>query len=526
MRRKTKNGAGVVVATPPTPQCGRSTKSTLWKILFLTLGLTVALLYRTQDPDTELAVKLESLSEDLSTEYLKVQIQAWLERRKGSDGGGERRPRGEAGGDRQSVRMFQNCLADNVTLTGPGGGERERRYSQITEGHNLIYFSERSWCRNTLDILSVEGDWRQAGLEGLANITYTDGRFALATFHQGALEGELRTFRCLLGPCNVWEEEEEDGRHDVTVADQLENIISYRGGRPDRQERSWWFPVGGGLLSCPADEDGLAEGSDCLYLYPDFSTALLGTWSSGRMERATQARLANIRLAGDSLELVVRPTPGKEDVSYREDISTSTLISSEPRLADPFEEKTVYVAQSGIENGGEGLFLRRNVQEGDLVAYYNGVRMTEQEARLRKEDRRSPYRIHGWDGEILNIPVGQQFTENYSASSAHKANHAKKANSEFRNLQHPRFGKILGIFMLRDAVAGEEILVDYGYIEKAMATEAGINMLLEAAQAMSGLSDRKEFKQEMKRAIGYIREKVVHLKPLINTMKMAKTFMS
>ena len=280
------------------------------------------------------------------------------------------------------------------------------------------------------------------------------------------------------------------------------------------------------MLTCPADQDGLAEGSDCVYLYPDCVTALLGTWRSGRMEQAREARLVNINLTGDELEVMVRPTPGKEHLLYREDISTSTLISSDPSLTDPFEEKTVYVAQSGIENAGEGLFLRRDVQDGDLVAFYNGVRMSEGEARVRKEDRRSPYRIHGWDGEILNIPLGQHFIENYSASSAHKANHAKKANSEFRNLQHPRFGKILGIFMLRDGVAGEEILVDYGYIEKAMATEAGIKMLLEAAQAMSGLSDRKEFKQEMKRAIGYIREKVVHLKPLINTMKMAKTFMS
>ena len=280
------------------------------------------------------------------------------------------------------------------------------------------------------------------------------------------------------------------------------------------------------MLSCPADQDGLAEGGDCVYLYPDYSTALLGVWSSGRMERATEARLVNIRLTGEELELEVRQTPGKEDLLYRQDISTSTTISSDPHLADPFEEKTVYVAQSGLEGAGEGLFLRRDVQEGDLVSLYNGVRMTEQEARLRKEDRRSPYRIHGWDGKILNIPPGLHFTENYSASSAHKANHAKKANSEFRNLQHPRFGKILGIFMLRDGVAGEEILVDYGYIEKAMATEAGIKMMLEAAQAMSGISDRKEFKQEMKRAIGYIREKVVHLKPLINTMKMAQTFMS
>ena len=526
MRRKTRPEPGIAEVVRSSGQnCGRSTKSTVWKISFLVLGITVALLYRRQGQHTELAARLESLSEDLTSEYLRAEIQAWLEGRKqgGGGGGGERRPRGETG-DRQSVRMFENCLADNITLTG-AGGESELRFSELTGGHHKVYFGERSWCRNNLGVDRLEGDWAKTGLEGPVNITFTDGRFALATFHQGAVEGQLRTFRCLLGSCNVWEEE-EDGRHDLTVADQLESLISYRGGRAQAQPRSWWFPVGGGMLSCPADQDGLAEGPDCVFLYPDFSTALLGVWRSGRMERAVQASLVNIRLTGAELEVEVRPTAGREHLLHRLDVSTSTRISSDPHLPDPFEERTVYVAQSGIEGAGEGLFLRRDVRAGDLVALYNGVRMTEQEARLRKEDRRSPYRIHGWDGQILNIPPGLHFTENYAATSAHKANHAKKANSEFRNLQHPRFGKILGIFMLRDAVAGEEILVDYGYIEKARATEAGIKMLLEAAQAMSGLSDRKEFKQEMKRAIGYIREKVVHLKPLINTMKMAKTFMS
>ena len=231
MRRKTKSGTG------PTPQCGRSTRSTVWKISFLILGITVALLYRTQDPDTELAVRLESLSEDLSAEYLKVEIQSWVERRK-TDSGGERKPRSEAG-DLQAVRMFQPCLADNVTLSTEDGEDRQRRYSQLAGGHNNITFSERSWCRDNLDIHRVEGHWSLAGLEGPANITFTDGRFALATFQHGALEGELRTFRCLLGSCNVWEEE-EDGRHDLTVADQLENIISYRGGRPDPKHHSWY----------------------------------------------------------------------------------------------------------------------------------------------------------------------------------------------------------------------------------------------------------------------------------------------
>ena len=33
------------------------------------------------------------------------------------------------------------------------------------------------------------------------------------------------------------------------------------------------------------------------------------------------------------------------------------------------------------------------------------VRMRTREARLRKEDRRSVYRIQGWGDTVLNIPV-------------------------------------------------------------------------------------------------------------------------
>ena len=81
------------------------------------------------------------------------------------------------------------------------------------------------------------------------------------------------------------------------------------------------------------------------------------------------------------------------------------------------------------------------------------------------------------------------------------------------------------MFMIKPGVAGEEVLVDYGYVEKALATEAGLDMLLRAAQSVSGLSDTGEFKSEMKRAIGYIRDNVGHIKPIINTLKMARSFM-
>ena len=77
MRRKIRPEPGIAEVVRSSGQnCGRSTKSTVWKISFLVLGITVALLYRRQGQHTELAARLESLSEDLTSEYLRAEIQA------------------------------------------------------------------------------------------------------------------------------------------------------------------------------------------------------------------------------------------------------------------------------------------------------------------------------------------------------------------------------------------------------------------------------------------------------------------
>ena len=48
------------------------------------------------------------------------------------------------------------------------------------------------------------------------------------------------------------------------------------------------------------------------------------------------------------------------------------------------------------------------------------VRMTTREARKRKEDRKSQYRIHGWGDMVLNVPPAFVDTRNYTASLGHK----------------------------------------------------------------------------------------------------------
>ena len=60
---------------------------------------------------------------------------------------------------------------------------------------------------------------------------------------------------------------------------------------------------------------------------------------------------------------------------FRYDPSTCMRISRDPLLEDPYEQDTVYVAQSGIAtDAGEGLFAKRNLRKGELVALFSGLR--------------------------------------------------------------------------------------------------------------------------------------------------------
>lgn len=490
---------------------GRTSQSML-KYTVSVSAMCIALLYISiQNSENK------KYSEKLITKHLRKQINNWINKKINITTENNI----HTVNSENVIRLLDNCATDSVSTSEISDDETYQLFQIL--GFKKVQFTSESWCRKYLSIESIEGWWDKSGLNGISNITYTDGRFAIGQFHKGAIWGEMKTYRCIFGTCNDWEEEDEQ---DVTVAEYLESVVRYVGGRPDKTHRSLWFPVGGGILQCFPDPDGLADGDNCVYLYPDYETALIGLWKSGRMVSTVEAKLVGLYLENDHLQLEVGKVKMKEKVKYRLDVSTSTVISATPLIEDPFEEKIVYVAESIIENAGEGLFLKKNVASGDLVAIYNGVRMSDHEARLRKEDRRSPYRIFGWNGEVLNIPSRFQTTETYTASLAHKANHAKNANAVFRMLDHPRFGECIGVYMIKEGAAGEEVYVDYGYVEKAMATEAGMDMLLDAAQMISGIKTKKEFKLEMKKAIGHIREKVGHLKPLISTLKLAQSFMS
>ncbi len=66
-----------------------------------------------------------------------------------------------------------------------------------------------------------------------------------------------------------------------------------------------------------------------------------------------------------------------------------------------------------IRNAGRGVFLKKAASKGTVIGFYNGVRMSDMQSRLRKADRKSAYRMDNhWakDKEVtkrMNIKSGK-----------------------------------------------------------------------------------------------------------------------
>ena len=104
-------------------------------------------------------------------------------------------------------------------------------------------------------------------------------------------------------------------------------------------------------------------------------------------------------------------TPTNQQIPLRDiyiyEPSNQTFLGEYALQRDPYEEKYLYIADSTLKGAGRGVFLKRNVKKGEIVGFYNGVRLTGMESKVKHEDRRSIYRMdNDWavPEQILNIP--------------------------------------------------------------------------------------------------------------------------
>ena len=136
----------------------------------------------------------------------------------------------------------------------------------------------------------------------------------------------------------------------------------------------------------PVDDHGEFSGDNIAFLYPDFSTAILGEFHRGQLVRGRAARVSGLSF----LEGVLWPQLrlSGEEAEYRFWPSSSSQILSPRHLQDPLEQHLIQVRQSNIPASGEGAFARRDIPAGAVVAFYNGIKMTEKE--------KTPYEDSGY----------------------------------------------------------------------------------------------------------------------------------
>ena len=119
-------------------------------------------------------------------------------------------------------------------------------------------------------------------------------------------------------------------------------------------------------------------------------------------------------------------------------------------LADPYEEARVEVRPSSLATAGQGVFLRRDVGPGTVVAFYNGVRLAHTADTEGWED--CSYRIFMRrrsgedcsddededDVDVLDIPPELRTVDRYCATLAHKINHSFRPNCRSAEYYLPR----------------------------------------------------------------------------------------
>ncbi len=293
---------------------------------------------------------------------------------------------------------------------------------------------------------------------------------------------------------------------------------------------SWEFKAGGGAVVGTVDLSGELTGDEIMYIYPDMHTIILGKFEDGVLVTGHESRLDKVSTDDYGLATPVPMQPRVTKVPFVYEVSNKTHITrteGSRHLRDPYEAQYIEVRMSHLPSAGRGVFLKRPAKAGTIVGFYNGVRMSNFESKIRRADRTSSYRMdNDWaePNQVLNIPEGLREPHEYNATLGHFVNHAKKANAWYAMIDHPRFGPIRSLVTLANLKTGTEILCDYGYVEKKLEGDSMFNTVLDVGKTLSGKTG-DEFHHDMKHTVNYLKQKVEDYKPYLDLLKMGAGMM-
>ena len=104
---------------------------------------------------------------------------------------------------------------------------------------------------------------------------------------------------------------------------------------------------------------------------------LVGSFENGRMKEGKRSKIIAERCHLGIKEIKIAKPKDNSAVFQTSPIST-VRIGTQPTLMDPYEKKTIYLQSAGYTDNtgdlGDTVFAKRNIQRGEIVAYYIGVK--------------------------------------------------------------------------------------------------------------------------------------------------------
>jgi len=291
-------------------------------------------------------------------------------------------------------------------------------------------------------ILQLVGEYKNNKLHGPGKVQMENGTIIEGEFRDGCLNGLVRVI------------EEEDR---IQVA-------RFRGGR--QAGTAWIFREGGGCVTGEVDVSGKLTGDNIVYIYPDCSTCLVGSFHDGQLVSGQQTTLKSVTNKMGVMEVRVEEPLGGPEYTFTK--STTETICQNKLIGEPYESVTVEVRLSAA-GAGDGLFARRRVEPNTVVAFYNGVRIPPEKTDEDESWEDCSYRIflnaEGQEdtSERMDIPTHLRSTNRYCATLAHKVNHSFQPNCQFGLYHHPMYGTVPCVTTISQVAKDEELTSYYKY---------------------------------------------------------------
>ena len=258
------------------------------------------------------------------------------------------------------------------------------------------------------------GHWQNDFMEGVIDVENPSGGWTRGCYSRGLKHGLERKFDSVYGK-----------------AGNLRRVAYYCNDQIIG--KVWQCLMGGAYLVGTVDsETEKINGKDVIYVYPDLQTAIQGRFVDGHMVSGQMCSVEDAYVDPETQMMTLTVTEEKYGPKLKRDVSTDTVISRYPLDQDLWESSRVEARVSGLgESAGEGLYTRTYIEEGQIVALFNGVRT--KSCRNNKNDKPNQsydYRIRLNGEEDIDIPPQFTSLDQYSATLGHKANHSFNPNAK------------------------------------------------------------------------------------------------